>query len=209
MRKSLNTFIVFSFCFFLSANSFAQETQKPNEFKTGILGGLSTSQISGDNLGGFRKFGIHAGLFTRYVFTEKYSAQFEISFIQKGSRKTMDPDNNDYTFYQLHLNYIEVPLLFKYKHKGFVFEAGPYAGYLINFKEENENGELPVTRNFYKHDIGGAIGINYDFTTHLQMNWRYTNSWLPVRPHLSEAGFRLNRGQLNSVMSFTLHYQFN
>lgn len=185
------------------------QTEKISEFKAGLIAGISTSQISGDNLAGFRKFGMNLGVFSRYTFSQKYSAQFEVTFIQKGSRKTPDPENNDYTFYRLNLNYIEIPVLLKYKHKHFVFEAGPYASYLINFQEENEQGTLPMIRPFYKYDIGGAIGINYDFTEHLQMNWRYTNSWFPVRPHLSNANFRWNRGQLNSVIEFTLHYEFN
>lgn len=196
---------------FLSISVIAQnsETEKISEFKAGLIAGISTSQISGDNLAGFRKFGINAGVFSRYTFSPKYSAQFEVTFIQKGSRKTPDPENNDYTFYRLNLNYIEIPVLLKYKHKHFVFEAGPYASYLINFQEENEQGTLPFIRPFYKYDIGGAIGINVDFNEHLQMNWRYTNSWFPVRPHLSNANFRWNRGQLNSVIEFTLHYEIN
>lgn len=185
------------------------ETEKISEFKAGVIAGISTSQISGDDLAGFHKFGINAGVFSRYTFSKKYSAQFEVTFIQKGSRKTPDAEKGDMTFYRLNLNYIEIPVLLKYKHKHFVFEAGPYASYLINFTEENEQGPLPMIRPFYKYDIGGAIGINYDFTEHFQMNWRYTNSWFPVRPHLSNANFRWNRGQLNSVIEFTLHYEFN
>lgn len=196
-------------CLFILCFLFFTDFVQSQSFKGGISAGISTSQISGDTHGGFDKPGITGGGFVKYDFTGIYSGQLEINYIQKGARKSIRPEQGDYTFYLLRLNYIEVPILIKYKHKHFIFEAGPSLAALLSFTEENEQGELPQSREFYKYEAGFAIGINYHFTDKLYMNWRLTNSVLPVRSHLSGATYRWNRGQYNSVLAFTLHYQFN
>jgi hypothetical protein len=109
-------------------------------FKTGLTFGVNTSQISGDNLSGFRQFGISAGGFAKINIDEKKSLQFEILFLQKGSRKNPDPDENDYTSYKLRLNYASVPLLYKMKYNHLVVEIGPYISALLSFNEGDENG---------------------------------------------------------------------
>ena len=48
--------------------------------------------------------------------------------------------------------------------------------------------------------------MNYHLTDNMILNSRISNSILPIRPHASEAIYQLNRGQYNSVLSFTLHY---
>jgi hypothetical protein len=40
----------------------------------------------------------------------------------------------------------------------------------------------------------------------LRINIRYSNSILKVRDHSSGATYRMNQGQYNEVLSFTLHY---
>ena len=198
--------IVFVFFLYLLGITTYVQAQS---FKAGISSGISASQISGDTHGGFNKAGFTGGGFVKYDFNETYSGQFEINYIQKGARKNIQPDKGDYGFYLLRLNYIEIPVLVKYIHKQFIFEAGPSVAALISFTEENQNGELPKIREFYRYEIGFALGINYHLTDKVGMNWRYTNSALPVRKHLSGATFRTNLGQYSSVIAFTLHYQFN
>ena len=47
-------------------------------FDGGLLAGLTTSQISGDNLGGFNKLGIAIGFFTQRNISEKSKLKFEL-----------------------------------------------------------------------------------------------------------------------------------
>ena len=53
-------------------------------FDGGLLAGLTTSQISGDNLGGFNKLGVAIGFFTQRNISEKSKLKFELSYFQKG-----------------------------------------------------------------------------------------------------------------------------
>jgi hypothetical protein len=148
-------------------------------------------------------------LIQRYV-TEKLSYQLEMLYIQKGSRKATNPENNDYTFFQLKLDYVEIPLSIQYKKDKFTYEAGLAFGRLIHSTVENEAGFYPKlhpeSRPFYKEEISGHIGISYPLYNKLYMNWRISNSVLPIRNHQGNAVYRFNRGQYSTVLEFTFNY---
>ena len=112
--------IFFSTCltFYISA----QESSKSTEFKAGIKAGINTSQMAGDGYAGFNKINPQAGFFLQKSFKEKGQLQFEIIYIQKGSRFPGDPDNGIFTTYRIQLDYIEAPLLYQYQWRKFLFE---------------------------------------------------------------------------------------
>ena len=196
---------VWLFLAFIAFNS----QSSGQSFDAGVFAGLSTTQISGDQLSGFNKVGIIAGGFASTYISEKFDASMQIMFIQKGSRKNAKPDKNDYTSYLLRLSYIEVPLLLQWKYSDrFWFEAGPTFGVLLSQYEENEIGELPVERPFKDFEFGGALGMNIRLVNDLIFNIRLSNSFVPVRDHQSGQTDYLNAGQYNSVLAFTLHYKF-
>lgn len=176
-------------------------------FRAGLTGGISTSQVAGDTHGGFHKAGIKGGAFSRIIFSEKWNVQFEIIYIQKGSKKIARPEKGDLGFYLLKLNYIEVPLLVKRSHGKFMYEAGPGFGVLIYEEEYNEMMDLTGMRPCNKTEISFNIGINFKLNEKIDVNCRYTNSLLPIREHASGATHLLNRGQYNQVLSFSLYYQ--
>jgi len=198
MRKN----IIFIFFLFIIPFAYSQN------FKSGILAGISPSQVAGDGFAGFNKWGITGGMFVKYDFTEKYAAQFEMNFIQKGAKKTARPDEGDNVYYDLRLNYIEVPILLKYKWKKFVFETGISAGILINYKEDDGVSPLNSLPPFLKYDIGALIGIDYYFSDKFSINWRASNSFLPIRNYSKNPTFIYQYAQLNTVVCFTLRYQF-
>ncbi len=178
-------------------------------FDAGLIAGLSTTQISGDQLSGFNKVGIIAGGFVSTFISEKFDGNMQLMYIQKGSRKNADPEKNDYTSYLLRLSYIEVPLLLQWKYSNrFIFEAGPYFGVLLSSYEENEIGELPDRRAFNDLEFGGSVGMNIVLVNNLIFNARLSTSFIPVRDHQSGQTFRLNAGQYNSVLAFTVQYKF-
>ena len=51
------------------------------DFKGGIILGLSTSQVSGDDLAGFNKAGLIFGGFTNRILSSRNSLQLEIIYI--------------------------------------------------------------------------------------------------------------------------------
>lgn len=179
-------------------------------FRSGLKAGIAASQLSGDNLSGFHKAGIIGGALVQRDITEKLSYQFEIIYIQKGSRKAMDPDKGDNTFFLLRLNYVEVPVLLQFRKDKFIYEAGLMFGRLLSSSVENESGYYPMlhpeSRPFYKQEVSAGIGISYPVFHNFYMNWRITNSILPVRGHQGNATYRFNRGQYSTVLQFTFNY---
>ena len=101
------------------------------QFKAGALAGIATTQVDGDTYAGYNKAGLLAGGFVTHKFSpeSKWSASFEIRYIQKGSRKVPHPDKGDFADYKLKLNYAEVPLLLKYV---------PYKDELKLIRDEDE-----------------------------------------------------------------------
>ncbi|HPE86010.1 MAG: porin family protein [Bacteroidales bacterium] len=208
MKKILPLFIFF--IVFYTYSVFSQQ------FNGGFVGGISASEVSGDYLSGPNKLGAYAGVFANIYIAERSSFQMEIDYVQKGSRKV--PDASDTIpglvyDYKLVLNYINIPLLYKYDWTNYLsFEAGPSVGLLLDSYEMSNgyiNDEVYGGKfNFF--DFGLDFGLSLRFLLNWELNVRYSNTVFltPVRPHAGNAQTFLNRGQLNEVLSFTLHYTF-
>lgn len=181
-------------------------TARTQSFNGGFLAGIGAAEISGDRLEGPNKPGIYAGAFVNRYFTERSSAQMELSFVQKGSRK--NPDSLDCSTYLLRLNYVELFVNYKWDFgKMFTLEVGPSLGVLIKSYEEAD-GFILTEPPFNATDLNGNFGLFIWLTERWQFNVRYSNSILAVRPHSQGQTYRWNRGQYNEVLSFTFHYTF-
>ncbi|MBT3612463.1 MAG: PorT family protein [Flavobacteriales bacterium] len=193
-------FAILLFCGF-----FALSIQAQN-FGGGIILGLSTSQVSGDNLGGFNKAGILAGGFIDLQLSTTLKGQMEMTFIQKGSNNA---NMNKNSISDISLSYVEIPLLLKYQQSSTIaIEGGIETAFLISSSDNDIYGQISAnsTRKFNTTDISIFIGLDYFINPRLILNSRISNSILPIRAHASGATFQLNKGQYNSVLSFALHY---
>jgi len=199
VRVSLLLFLFLISPFYVSAQS----------FQAGVTGGLSTTQISGDSQSGFHKVGLIFGGFVSTRISDAFDGSLQIMYIQKGSKKNAKPEKNDFTAYLLRLNYIEVPILLQWMYsEKFWFETGPTFGVLLSQHEENEIGDIPEPRKFNDFELGFAAGMNVRLIKDLIFNARFTSSIIPVRKHQSGETDRINGGQYNAVLAFTLNYQF-
>lgn len=172
-----------------------------------VTGGIAGSQVSGDLLQGFDKAGIIFGGGVRLPFNNNSSIGVRIQYFQKGSRKPSKLDQGDPSYYLLRLNYLEVPLLYRHSlFKKFYAEAGLSAGFLIGSSEQDEDGEIPLREDFKTLDLSGAFILGYSLSSKLDFGFGVWQSLLPIRPHNGEAKYRLNEGQYNSALSFTLLY---
>ena len=193
-------FAILLFCGFLALSIQAQN------LGGGLILGLSASQVSGDNLGGFNKAGLLAGGFIDLQLSKTLKGQMEMTFIQKGSN---NPNMNENNYSDINLSYVEIPLLVKYQQsRSIAIEGGVEAAFLISASVNDIYGQVPTnsTREFNTTDISIFIGIDYYINPKLILNSRISNSIIPIRSHASGATFKLNKGQYNSVLSFSLHY---
>ena len=197
MKKKL---LLCLFLTFLSLFSFSQN------FKGGVIAGIATSQVSGDALGGFHKAGLYLGVFTQLPISPISNIKMEMNYIQKGSN---NPKISENLVPDISTSYIEVPISVNYyQNEIMCFEIGIQTAFLLNFSDNDLYGPIPNDQSipFNKVDLGAFIGMNYHLTDNILLNSRISNSILPIRPHASGAIYQLNRGQYNSVLSFTIHY---
>lgn len=179
------------------------------DFKGGILAGMSAPQVDGDSYGGFNKAGLILGAFVRRDFKEKISGQIEVKYIGKGSTNG-NPKNYGYTFlYDLRLHYIEIPVLFQYQViKNLSLEAGPGFGFLVKSVEKDEQGIMPDSKPFNKFELSGSVGVGYSFFERFKFNVRFSYSLLPIREHAGGGTYYSNKGQSNKVLEFILLVRF-
>ena len=187
------------FCGILTYNTTAQS------FGGGIIAGASTTQVAGDMLGGFNKIGILAGAYTNLKVKEYLKLQFEIIYIEKGSR---NPNIHKNTIQEISLSYVEVPLSINLQQKeNIVIEVGVLPAFIIASKMNDYYSETEISPPFEKYDFGVFAGINYRILDKIILNTRISNSIIPIRPHEDGLTNRLNKGQYNTVLSFAIHYK--
>jgi hypothetical protein len=200
--------ILFLFIPLLTLAQGEDRTSKRN-FKGGVVFGGVTSQISGDGLGGWDKFGITAGAWVNVPFSERVSATMGMKYINKGSRTKIDTITfNTFGYY---LNYIEVPLWFSYapskkEPDRLVVNFGPYAGYLFNQKIIANGFDYDVNPRFESIDVGLEFGVSFWITPKFSVNFMTSSSVLPTRPNPSQVNplSYYEKGNYNQTLQLLL-----
>ena len=183
------------------------------DFKGGVLLGLSTSQVSGDNLAGFNKAGLIFGGFTNRILSNRNSLQLEIVYIQKGSRNPdiINEESENYNKPYINLSYIEVPMLLKLKYNETLeYEFGIQWAQLINGYYIDNIGEMnSIIDPFIKNDLGIALGLNYFINQNISLNSRLTNSIFPIgnEDYNNLTAYNANKkGKYNTTINFSIYY---
>ena len=70
--------------------------------------GLNFCQIHGDSYSGFDKLGLFFGTSVNARLKKKMSLELGFYFSQKGARHNSNPENGDFSFYRVNLNYLDV-----------------------------------------------------------------------------------------------------
>jgi hypothetical protein len=171
----------------------------------GLKVGLNRSQVIGDKLGGYNKPGFNGGVFSQLRLSKKNTAQFEVLFSEKGSAHSRHKNYPNYYAtppYFIKLLYIDLSFLFQIHQKKIVYEFGLGLGYLIEQKEDT--GEPNRNLNDVKYPFSKTekifiIGLGYSFKDFMGVNFRYSNSIVPIRKTPS--------AQFNSVFTLALSYK--
>jgi hypothetical protein len=199
----------------------AQQRQDQKTFRAGMSIGFTDSNIGGTHTyrgRHFRKAGGTAGLFVNTRLSEKNVLQFEMNYTMKGS--TQPPDSNNYGFFRISLDYVEVPVLIKHRmrftmfkklRENYDFEAGLSYGRLVRSTVYGEaNYAIPgASRSFNTDDISILLGLDYNFSDNFYFCLRYSNSVVPAI-HRSAFNYNVVRYTFNSGnnMCFQLVLKF-
>lgn len=187
-------------------------------FKGGLTGGINVSQVDGDYLGGYNKFGFQAGGFVNYDITDKFVGLLELKYIQKGKVKPGDPLEGTEKF-KVALDYIQLPIIVQYKI-GYKFrvELGLALGYLLQDRFYDSYGRYPndqLSYSYYDFELASVIGVSYDLNEQWYCNVRWSKSLLPVTNVLSNDydspsndPFYSPGDHFNRSLEFSVGYRF-
>jgi hypothetical protein len=190
------------FIFFLT-------TIKAQNFKAKLFLGAAGSQVSGDELSGFNKGTALLGLGVTYPIKATSALSLQLYYLQKGSRKPSKLDQGDPSTYLMRLNYIESTVTYDFSlSRKLYLRVGPSIGYLISSKEEDQDGLLGNRSKFSPADFSLAGALGFPFSNSWNFEFGYLQSLLPIREHGSGESYYLNKGQYNSVITFTLVKSF-
>lgn len=191
------------------------------EFRAGPLAGVGFSQVDGDAYAGYQKIGLNIGGFVSRSLGKYWDLQFDIAYIQKGSKVTPDVEKGRYDDYEIDLHYINFPLVARYQYKQFSFEGG--LGVAVLFADDEFQNGQSIKENdgvppFQTIEYSTIFGVNYHFSDRLWVNARMLYSLNRIRipydgkiPIYDPKPHWLSRkpGQYNNNIVFSVYYAIN
>jgi hypothetical protein len=179
--------------------------------------GVNASQVDGDEVYGYKKFGFNTGLSAIVPFNDKWAVSIENVYSEKGARQRRKYLDSLDGSYDLKLNYLEVPVLLHFTDKDIVtFGAGMSWSRLVKVSEQRNSIEMPATTLesgiYNSSDINLLLDIRFRVFERLRFNARYAYSLSPIATREvvdSKTGRPNIRDQYNGLFSFRLIYVFN
>ena len=168
-------------CFFVVLH----QTVLAQTFKGGAIIGSNFSQIDGDGMAGYNKFGLQAGVTGQFKIKGNWSLGLDVLFTQKGSATTLI-GANQFGHSMLKWHYAEVPVWVRYHDAkgGFYFGGGLALSRLLSYQyltDGEDFSELfytPTTPK--KMEISYFADVAYHFKPFLGIGFRYQYSLFPA-----------------------------
>jgi len=206
MNKRVVLLVSIVFCIGL-LNASAQK------IKGALMLGTNLSQVDGDEVYGFNKFGWNVGAAAIVPLNNNFSISIENNFNQKGAYQKSK--YSDSVLYNLKLNYVEVPVMIHYNDRDIITVGTGFAwARLLDAKEEEHEGtHAPYTDQvkFNKDDILWKVDLRFRLIKKLKMNFQYSYSLKKIRERVFTPleGNEFKRKQYNNLMTFRLIYVIN
>jgi hypothetical protein len=192
----------------LNTSGIAQdETTPERRFSMGLKLGPMSSQMSGDGLSGFDKFGAVAGATLKGKINARNAFLIGMEFSPKGSRAPIDTLTHNTFAYRL--NYIQLPFNWNFQWSDRMgMHLGGYAAYLISQSvmankivySVNEYGGQP---GFKAWDLGMNLGLDIVLNDSWWLQLDYGQSLLPIRnnPSVANQYSYYEQGNYNSTVA--------
>lgn len=181
-----------------------------------LIAGCNLAQVDGDEVVGFKKIGGNFGVGAMLPFNDHWAISIETLFNQKGAYKKypVEYDTLDYPYYNLKLNYAEVPILFHYNDKDVMTFGGGFSYGRLVFMQETEHGQVvdwqTRTGPYDRGDWNFLIDVRFRMYKNLHFNFRYAYSLNKIRTRtFSNASGTWTRDQFNNMLSFRIMFVFN
>ncbi|GAB1403873.1 hypothetical protein MASR1M74_10510 [Lentimicrobium sp.] len=197
--------------------SFSSYTANAQRIMGAVFGGFNATQVDGDEVYGYKKFGLNIGAAAIIPVYGNWSVSLENTYSEKGAhQRPRFLDSLDGS-YDLKLNYLEVPLLIHFTDKDIVtFGAGMSWGRLIGVSEQRNGYKMSGTTlesGIYRNsDLNLLIDVRFRIYKRLHFDVRYAYSLRPIATREiidSKTGYPNIRDQYNGLFSFRIMYKFN
>lgn len=190
--------IYFLFFLFIAFASQGQKTKKDEGVKIGIKGGLNVANFIGDFSNNAIRTGVHAGLVTEFVISDKFSVQPELLYSGQGVT------NTGAGFSRSKFDYINLPILAKfYLVDRLSLETGPQIGFLISSKNRTNTSNFDIADQ-KRVDFGLNIGGGYELKNNVFFQVRYNLGLTNINNSQNASAFKYT----NSVIQFSVGYFF-
>lgn len=192
-------------------------TADAQRIRGALIAGVNATQVDGDEVFGYHKFGLNVGAAAIVPITGNWSVSLENIYSEKGAhqrRRFVDSLDGSY---DLKINYLDVPVLVHYTDKDIVtFGLGASWGGLVKIWEQRNNIEMTsttLTSGIYRRsDINLLLDVRFRLVKKLHFNVRYAYSVRPIATREvpdSKTGYPNIRNQYNGMFTFRLYYVFN
>lgn len=171
-------------CFILILFSTILRSQTNSVFTLKPSLGINGCQVHGDNYSGYNKVGAFAGLAVNARLKNNSSFELGFYFSQKGARHNSNPAKGDYSFYHVTLNYVDLPLSFRFNvNPKYFITLGPSVAYLISYKENINYTDYTGQYPFNKLETGVNVGLGRKIKDIFYVEVRCSNSITSVRDY--------------------------
>lgn len=190
----------------------------PSVFSLNGSTGINGCQIHGDSYSGYDKGGLFVGVAVNAKLNNRSSFDLGFYFSQKGARHNANPEKGDYTSYNLRLNYLDMPLLYRLQlNRRFYITMGPSIAYLISSKEEIDGPNATGETTFNKFELGINAGLGALIKNKFTLELRTSNSILPVHDYgvpstvyyPNPIAQFFNQGLYNNILTLFVTYKIN
>lgn len=149
-------------------------------FEAGITIGINTSQIDGDDFGGYNKIGLHGGLEVGYRLQNNWSLKTGFFYTQLGSQRELQiGSSNPLEQGKISTDYIQIPIIIEYDLNSWVESlsllGGVKVGYLLSSKIQDLSND-PILEFFNDWDVGLTGGIAYQINENLQGSFTFNQA---------------------------------
>lgn len=194
------------FCTSISLGQIPVTDSKSVHFNGGFMFGPTLSQIHGDGVGGFDKYGFHFGTVVKMTSRSKNGIQLSVIYNQKGSR---DPANIQMgkPSHRYKLIYFDVPVVYNLNTIIADFQLGLQPSVLISAKQSIDKYEYEdfLQPEIHPFDLGVVIGAQKNYGHSSTLFTRITQSIIPISPVPVldlPTGVRWNNKMYNMTLEF-------
>jgi hypothetical protein len=179
-----------------------------------LITGFNATQVDGDEVFGYHRVGLQVGASAIIQFNKNWGISLENIFNQKGAYQSALYREQPNGSYKLHLNYVEVPLLFQYTDRDRITAGAGFSwGNLVRISEINKRDTATLMDGTYKKDDWNLLAdLRFRLYKNFKLNLRYAYSIVPIATRTikdSKSGKYNERDQYNNVFSIRLMYIFN